>query len=1156
MLKTVYSNAYEILEAYLTAEMAEDKKKGANPFERVRIISSSSAVNNRLRQHLAKENSICSGIDFWTTESWFHNYAGIGVGEPDEAQDFVWVIWSVLTDDFINRFDRLKTYFSHRIGAKEKALARYELAQKIASVFDKYVNYRFDWVANWMGLDQVDSKALYGKDVELSIKKEKKALEAQPDFAWQKAIWEKLAQTTVWVGRETLKLYARPESLQIKFANEPRTLHFFAPMGISPLMLPVIKMLSESGHQVYVYLINPCVEYWFESGFDDSKNEKALTYLRKNAASTRAMINRFWTFTPEGHEDSDHKPAQLPNLVHAPIQRLPIWTQSETERLDLIINDGSLLHQVQKAIVENSSDEIPEVFDLNDRSVRLIKAPTLTREVQNAINMIQALFGDKSQGLKPEDILIVTPEIDKTAPVFEACMQALPDDFRMDYQIMGQPQIDTDKSAQSLIDLGALIMQELSLPKLNAWLELPLVGQSLGLSLDELNILHDWLLAAGFRNAINIEHYRYTHPQADDITLEEAADGTLERAIERLAWGYVYQEGNEACPKDILPIQHGSDRFATIAENESLFLKLCRLSEKLEESFRTMTGLGDEALPTDLSLWAHGLIDRFFTDSADQFSLMSLRTSLRAHEWALTTVPEPITMPLSVYWRALSDRIAQPTDRNPAVGRITLASMQTFRALPFRVIIALGLGEESGFPGNQRFEEFDLMGVDELKRQNDRDSRSDNRNVFLDLFLSARDFFICSYSVGTDKKVPLNPSPVVVDWLDLLTLNAKSEGKETVLQAKARLTKSITAEITLTDTAEDNFKTEGARYWKSFMQSTLDALVSAKTSGYQDTEPVMLTGPLASHLLSETLYLEDLISFYKDPTAWVQRKIDFKLYETELAETVPLTTPKDSLSQVILRRSLSEDFAQGESIRSIEKRIQCDPSKGTPAVRLLSCAGELAVAQSIQSIKEMIESKATATVQSLSHSLANQTRFGELIAEDIKLYRFNTQASEDEASWLKALDQNAFYLVSECDSGSALNRIFVRAAILSYLGLAAKIIVLDSTEAQHIKVFDSVQSERASVFVESLIEMMGKQIERACFIASKGEYNKMEKVLWRGRDYETVKTLSETFFDKAIQLIAPEILFPAPKRRKKDQTENKMQDFESSLKNLLAGEAL
>ena len=43
MLKTVYSNAYEILEAYLTAELTEDKKTGANPFERIRVISSSGA---------------------------------------------------------------------------------------------------------------------------------------------------------------------------------------------------------------------------------------------------------------------------------------------------------------------------------------------------------------------------------------------------------------------------------------------------------------------------------------------------------------------------------------------------------------------------------------------------------------------------------------------------------------------------------------------------------------------------------------------------------------------------------------------------------------------------------------------------------------------------------------------------------------------------------------------------------------------------------------------------------------------------------------------------------------------------------------------------------------------------------------------------------
>lgn len=349
MLKTVYSNAYEILEAYLTAEITEDKKQSADPFERVRVISATGAINNRLRQHLAQANGICSGVDFWTTRSWFHNYAGIGVGEPEEAQDFLWVIWSVLDDEFINRHERLRIFFSHRVTDKEKALARYELARKIASVFDKYVNYRFDWVAEWMGFSGVKPQTIYRGIDDRQLSSEKKALQAHPDFIWQKAIWEKLSQTAVWNGRETLRLYANPESLEIKFANEPETLHFFEPSGISPLMLPIIKLLSEHGHKVYVYLLNPCVEYWFDSYSDlDSEKSEALNFLRKNAASTRAMINRFWTFTPDGQENAGHEPEKLPDLTSAPLQKLNIWTQAQTERLDLVQDSELLLHLAQK----------------------------------------------------------------------------------------------------------------------------------------------------------------------------------------------------------------------------------------------------------------------------------------------------------------------------------------------------------------------------------------------------------------------------------------------------------------------------------------------------------------------------------------------------------------------------------------------------------------------------------------------------------------------------------------------------------------------------------------------------------------------------------------------------------------------------------------
>ena len=1127
MLKTVYSNAYEILEAYLTTEITEDKK----------------------------QSGICSGVDFWTTRSWFHNYAGIGVGEPEEAQDFLWVIWSVLDDEFINRHERLRIFFSHRVTDKEKALARYELARKIASVFDKYVNYRFDWVAEWMGFSGVKPQTIYRGIDDRQLSSEKKALQAHPDFIWQKAIWEKLSQTAVWNGRETLRLYANPESLEIKFANEPETLHFFEPSGISPLMLPIIKLLSEHGHKVYVYLLNPCVEYWFDSYSDlDSEKSDALNFLRKNAASTRAMINRFWTFTPDGQENADHEPEKLPDLTIAPLQKLNIWTQAQTERLDLVQDSELLLHTAQKALLQNSAQGVPEKISPSDPSVRIIKAPTLTREVQNAINMIQAFFADRSLALKPEDVLITTPEIDKTAPVFEACMRALPPQYRMDYQIFGQTATDADMNARSLVDLGKLLMNGITLPALNAWLELPAVARALDLKLDDLNVLHDWLLAAGFRSGINAEHLKATHPDFSQAALSEAVEGTLERAIERLSWGYVFKEGTLTCTDDILPVQHGSDPFAGLADNQSLFIKLCRLADKLKEAFNSMKALGDEALPADLSLWTHNLLESFFGNNADKLALMSVRNDLRVQELALTTVPEPITMPLCVYWRALEDRISEPSDKNPAIGRLTLAPMSTFRGLPYKVIIIIGLGEESGFPGNQRFEEFDLMGTDALKRQNDRDSRSDNRNVFLDLFLAARNRFVCSYCVGSDKKAPLNASPVVVDLLDFLTQNATPEDNETKLEAKKRMADTITTEITLTDTAADNFRLSPTRYWKSFMGETLDALKKARETNYQGLEPQMLTGPLDEKLFSSTLYLEDVLAFYKDPAVWLQKRLDFRQYENGLQDRVPLFGSKDGLELSLLRRELMQALADGHCTQAILNKIALDPTKGNQETRILQYEEEVEKANETQAVRAEILSCGKSDMQTISLPLENLYPFKTLLAENIQTITFHLedeQREKDPMAWQSSTENDTPYLLELAYSKSGSVTAQAKAAILCAMGVPVNLLLLNMNEKPVLSIFKAIEEPIARYFLFSLIELMVKTIQKACVITSKYD-NAVEAAMWRGRDYETIKGYSTVFLDNALKAITPDAVFPKEDKGKRTKA---MELLTENFENLMLGGA-
>ena len=167
---------------------------------------------------------------------------------------------------------------------------------------------------------------------------------------------------------------------------------------------------------------------------------------------------------------------------------------------------------------------------------------------------------------------------------------------------------------------------------------------------------------------------------------------------------------------------------------------------------------------------------------------------------------------------------------------------------------------------------------------------------------------------------------VLVVVQELLTEKATPEDKETKLEAKKRRADTITTEITLTDTAADNFRLGPTRYWKSFMGETLDALKKARETNYQGLEPQMLTGPLDEKLFSSTLYLEDVLAFYKDPAVWLQKRLDFRQYENGLQDRVPLFGSKDGLELSLLRRELMQALADGHCTQAILNKIALDPN--------------------------------------------------------------------------------------------------------------------------------------------------------------------------------------------------------------------------------------
>ena len=147
---------------------------------------------------------------------------------------------------------------------------------------------------------------------------------------------------------------------------------------------------------------------------------------------------------------------------------------------------------------------------------------------------------------------------------------------------------------------------------------------------------------------------------------------------------------------------------------------------------------------------------------------------LREVQNAIVGVTDRITLgagelpvSLNVLKQALADALDDPTRGGVPSGRLTFAAMPSLRALPYRVICFLGL-DDGVFPSPIANNEFDLMALSPPRR-GDRQRQRDERNLFLDLLLAARDRVIITYNGRSIRdNAPMPPSVLVAELLDHL----------------------------------------------------------------------------------------------------------------------------------------------------------------------------------------------------------------------------------------------------------------------------------------------------------------------------------------------------------------------------------------------------
>lgn len=322
------------------------------------IVVQTPGLKPWLQLHFARENKISAGVTFLSPIRFVNLLYNTVLQTEDAASPFSEdnLVWSILS--IIEENPTETTFEKLRVYIDNDVKKAFALFSEIAHLFDQYVTYREEMVKGW----EENSSSFDNND----------------DEAWQAVLWKKLIEKYKnWHPIKKLEtlLPALKNQTNLPF----KRVSFF---GFSTLRPTHMKILEELSLSIEVNI------FFLDSGVikKDNNNElfESWGMMGKEFADTLMV-------------DKDIKTEEVPSN-----------TTPHT----------SLLSTIQSDIRGDSSrrEEKKE-----DGSISMVSAHSELREVEILHDYILSCFEEGGvKDLKPDEILVVTPNIDNYTPYIHA----------------------------------------------------------------------------------------------------------------------------------------------------------------------------------------------------------------------------------------------------------------------------------------------------------------------------------------------------------------------------------------------------------------------------------------------------------------------------------------------------------------------------------------------------------------------------------------------------------------------------------------------------------------------------------------------------------------------------------------------------------------
>jgi exodeoxyribonuclease V gamma subunit len=541
---------------------------------------------------------------------------------------------------------------------------------------------------------------------------------------WQARLWQRIANKNQphWLHLQTAFTNAVKN---VSYEQLPERVIFFSVPMLSSGYLRLLGELAQKT-DVHMFMINPCLEYW-----GDIESEKTASKKPDDEKSYITTGNNLLASLGKQGRDFLDMLQELPQSVE-----LESWVELPAD---------TALHTLQGDILtlQDAKDQEPQTWHEQDDSIQIHSCHTAMREVEVLHDQILAVL-QNNPDLSPADMVVMTPDIATYAPYIEAVF--ISSEQQIPFSIADRNLAESRREVELFLKLLDLPQSRFDAEAVFSLLEYPEIHKNFDLDLAEIEQCKQWLQATDIRWGIDAE-------SRNAYGLNNVSEHSWKHGLDRMLLGY-------AMP--------GHSLFAgQLPYNDiegSAALLLSHLKSFTDIVFRISSWL-NQSLTIDQ--WIHHFrqfVTDLYSDSSDLQALYSILDALQKNA-ELGDFSRSLSFP--VIQNILKKHIQNQSGEGRFLNRgITFCAMVPMRSVPFRFVALIGMNDHC-FPRQDKKHSFDLMAG--KPERGDRSHRNEDRYLFLESMLAARDFLYISYTgqnVYDNAAIP--PSTVVSELFDYL----------------------------------------------------------------------------------------------------------------------------------------------------------------------------------------------------------------------------------------------------------------------------------------------------------------------------------------------------------------------------------------------------